>query len=181
MSQRRSGKFARAQTSRELAAASPSDSSFGKSSAHAQPGEVRGAAGVAATGQGTLISAIDEDRLAGLVRTIEGEIVPRLLMSFVVATQSGASLKTGVSVPESDDVAEFTRLLLERDRRAAGAFVQTAREGGTPLERIYIELLAPAARHLGDLSERDECDLKELTAGLNRLLSVLLDVSRIQH
>jgi hypothetical protein len=117
------------------------------------------------------------------VRTIEGEIVPRLLMSLVVATQTGGPLKAAAPAPASasGDVAELTRLLLEPDRYAAGAFVQTVRQGGTPLERIYIELLAPAARHLGGLCERDECDLKELAAGLSRLLSVLLGVSRIQH
>lgn len=120
----------------------------------------------------------DEARLAGLVRTLEGEIVPRLL-SLAVSAQAERSLKAAGPRTAPGDVAELARLLLEHDRGAAIAFIQMLREGGTPLERIYIEILAPTARLLGQLWEQEVCDFKELSTGLKRLLSVLREFSKI--
>jgi hypothetical protein len=121
----------------------------------------------------------DEARLAGLVRTLEGEIVPRLL-SLAVSAQTERSLKTAGARTAHGDVAELARLLLEHDRGAAMAFIQMLREGGTPLERIYIEILAPTARLLGELWEQEVCDFKELATGLQRLLSVLREFSKVR-
>lgn len=121
----------------------------------------------------------DEARLAGLVRTLEGEIVPRLL-SLTVSAQTERSLKTAGRTSAPGDVAELARLLLEHDRGAAIAFIQMLREGGTPLERIYIDILAPTARLLGELWEHEVCDFKELSAGLQRLLSVLREFSKVR-
>jgi hypothetical protein len=119
----------------------------------------------------------DETRLAGLVRTLEGEIVPRLLMSLVVSAQAERSPKTARPRTAPGDVAELARLLLKHDRSAAVAFIQMLRDGGTPLECIYVELLAPAARLLEVLWEEEACDFRELAAGFQRLLSVLREFS----
>lgn len=40
---------------------------------------------------------------------------------------------------------------------------------GLPLESLLVDLLAPAARHLGSLWEEDECDFLAVTTALGRL------------
>ena len=48
---------------------------------------------------------------------------------------------------------------------------------GLPIETLYLDLLAPTARHLGDLWEADVCDFTQVTIGLGRLQQVLHELS----
>jgi methanogenic corrinoid protein MtbC1 len=45
------------------------------------------------------------------------------------------------------------------------------------MEQLFLQLLAPAARHLGQLWERDVCDFTQVTVGLMRLQEVLRAMS----
>jgi MerR family transcriptional regulator, light-induced transcriptional regulator len=118
-----------------------------------------------------------EARMARLVRTIEGEIVPRMVLarrvsSVTVEVRSGQTKK-----PDEFDVAELVRLLLAHEAGVAAAYVATVRIRGATLESICLELLAPAARELGLLWEEDECDFMQVTVGLCRLHQVLRELS----
>jgi hypothetical protein len=116
----------------------------------------------------------EDARYARLVRTIEGEIVPRLLMSRPAPGSSSPSTEVA-------EVAELARLLLVHEGEIASQFVHMLRQHGAPVERICLELLAPAARQLGELWARDACDFAALTTGLTRLHAVLREVSAGQH
>jgi hypothetical protein len=105
------------------------------------------------------------------VRVIEGEIVPRLLMSRAAVASSAPSA----------DVAELARLLLVHEGEIASEFVHMLRQHGAQPERICLELLAPAARQLGELWAQDACDFAALTTGLSRLHAVLREVSAGRH
>jgi methanogenic corrinoid protein MtbC1 len=122
-------------------------------------------------------AAAEALRMARLVRTIEGEIVPRL----VLARRVSGSLET-VKAHEcrsldSADIKEFVRLLLAHDAGVASAYVEAVRQRGATHEIICLQLLAPAARELGLLWEQDECDFMQVTVGLCRLHQVLRDLS----
>jgi hypothetical protein len=108
-----------------------------------------------------------------LVRIIEAEIVPRLLVSFA---GSPASVDGPGAALEIDAVTEFARLLLEPEGSAAAAFVRKVYPVGTAGDRICLGLMAPAARRLGELWERDECNFEELIGGLSRIESMLQEV-----
>jgi hypothetical protein len=112
-----------------------------------------------------------QDRLARLIRTIEGEIVPRLLVSFA------DSLTAARHAPARDNVAMLARLLLMREDAGAAALARIIRPPGTPRDRAYLRLIVPLARRLNELWERDECDFGQLILGLNRLESVLREVN----
>ncbi len=122
-------------------------------------------------------SRMEPEQLAGLVRTIEGEIVPRLL----IALRSRCIPKSVPSaLPRSagpDDVSELVRLLIARGPVEAAAFVDSVRLRGTPLNRICLDLLAPAARQLGTMWEREQCTFGDLSYGLSGLHSLLKEVS----
>lgn len=107
--------------------------------------------------------------LAGLVRTIEAHIIPRLLL----AHRPPAARAGHADAPRLDDVVALASLAMAHEASAALSLVESLRARGTPLEAIYLELLAPAARHLGQLWEADLCSFTEVTLGLCRLQQVL--------
>jgi methanogenic corrinoid protein MtbC1 len=117
-----------------------------------------------------------EIKRARLVRTIESEIVPRLVLTRRVAAGAGVA-RAQASCPDSSDVKELVRLLMAHDASVASAYVDTVRQRGATLERVCLDLLAPAARQFGMLWEQDECDFMQVTVGLCRLHQLLRELS----
>jgi methanogenic corrinoid protein MtbC1 len=115
--------------------------------------------------------------MARLVRTIEGEIVPRLVLSRRAARPSPVEPAAALKAPDATDVKELVRLLLAHDAAVAFAYVEAVRHRGASLEIVCLELLAPAARELGLLWEEDECDFMQVTVGLCRLHQLLRELS----
>jgi hypothetical protein len=117
------------------------------------------------------------DRLAGV---IEGEIVPRLLLSLSASSRAALPRNSegGLDLSsDQDDVTELVRLLLAHDLVVACAFVDLVRSRGKRPECICVDLLAPAAHRLAEVWERDGCNFSELIAGLSRLKSLVREVS----
>jgi MerR family transcriptional regulator, light-induced transcriptional regulator len=117
-----------------------------------------------------------EARMARLVRTIEGEIVPRLVMARRVVRVT-VPVENAARGPDDVDVKELVRVLLAHDVSVASAYVETVRQRGASLEAVCLRLLAPAARELGLLWEEDECDFMQVTVGLCRLHHLLRELS----
>jgi MerR family transcriptional regulator, light-induced transcriptional regulator len=118
-----------------------------------------------------------EERMARLVRTIEGEIIPRLMLAHRAAVPN-------VTVPSLeggqlglDEVSELARLVLDRDAGVALDYVEGLIAQGVSLERLYLDLLAPTAQRLGELWEEDLCDFTDVTVGLCRLHQMLWELS----
>lgn len=119
-----------------------------------------------------------EARLARLVRTIEGEIVPRLVLARrTVSLPTAEAQAPKTKPPDEIDVKELVRILLVHDVAVASAYVETVRQRGAGLEAVCLSLLAPAARELGLLWEEDECDFMQVTVGLCRLHHLLRELS----
>lgn len=76
-----------------------------------------------------------------------------------------------------EDVVEFSRLILKRDTADAFAFMEQMRDRGASEEALYLDLLAPTARRLGDLWVADLCDFTEVTIGLGRLQHAMHELS----
>ena len=112
-------------------------------------------------------------RMAKLVRTIEGDIVPRLVLARRPNPLPRSAAAGPQRFPTDLDIKELVRLLLAHDAPVASAYVEAIRQGGVCLESICLELLAPAARELGVLWQEDECDFMQVTVGLCRLHQVL--------
>lgn len=119
----------------------------------------------------------DRARPTRLVSTIEGEIVPRLLMLRRSTVVAGTSTGWAAKATDPADVDELARLLIEHGPEMACAFVEAIHEQGVPYERICLQLLAPTARRLAERWEN--CDLRypDLTLGLDALHAVVLEVS----
>jgi len=117
------------------------------------------------------------DRAASLLRTIETQIIPRLLMAHchdeVPAPDAGRPLpRVG-----PDEVALLTDIVLGRAPGSAAAYLRSRRGEGLDIESLYLELLAPTAQRLGALWEADLCDFTEVTVGLWRLQQLVNEYS----
>ena len=123
------------------------------------------------------MARLSHGMLMKLNRTIEGEIVPRLMMAFDSGNQALAEQRSA-NEPIVTDIEEFVRLLLTHDAYVAGRYVAEVRARGAALPAIYLDLLAPAARRLGEMWEEDECSFTDVTLGLCRMHQVLIEFSR---
>lgn len=122
-----------------------------------------------------------DDNSRWLARTIEAEIIPRLMLAHCSVRQPLVQQKPAQTPPGSSEVEEFARIALDLDPSAVAAYVETLRTEGVPLDVIYMELLAPAARRLGVLWEADLCDFTQVTLGLWRIQQVMYDLSPAFH
>jgi methanogenic corrinoid protein MtbC1 len=108
-----------------------------------------------------------------LLSLVEAEIIPRLML----AHGDSRHPADGASVISRNEVIAFTQALLSQDIATATDIVDEFRHIGTPMEKIYLELLAASARYLGELWESDERTFTEVTLCTWRIQSMLYDLS----
>lgn len=117
------------------------------------------------------------ESMGRLLRTIEGEIIPRLVLA-LQSTPAAATLEGAArSATGEDDVTEFARLVALHDISVASAYLSALLHRGVALETIYLDLLAPAARLLGEWWKQDLRDFTEVTSGLCRMHQLLHEFS----
>ena len=105
-----------------------------------------------------------------LSRIIEGEILPRLMLAHREAVEP-----TRLRVerrPSPHQIATFSALLLDPAADDVTEHVLALLDEGLSLDSLLLDLLAPAARHLGELWEEDECDFMDVTVAIGRLHAV---------
>lgn len=110
--------------------------------------------------------------VAGLVKMVESEIIPRLMLAHRNAgakvTTNGGARSLGEETTEA-----FARMVVSRDSESLVGFVGNLLQAGVSLDSIYMELLVPAARRLGDYWEEDSVSFTDVTVGLGRLQQVM--------
>ncbi len=106
-----------------------------------------------------------------LARVIEGEVIPRLLM----AHRNGVAIENIPVVDRNLDVVppgyadRFAAETLREEVVTLLVRVEALMARGVSIETVYLHLLAPAARQLGEWWEQDACDFVDVTMGLWRL------------
>ena len=111
-----------------------------------------------------------------LARAVEAEVVPRLVLAHQ-ACADGVPAGPDGPVPGPEDVVALVALALTSDVPTTVAFIDTLRARGVAMERLYLELLAPAARRIGQLWVEDLCSFADVTLALGRLQLVLRELS----
>lgn len=138
---------------------------------------------LAAPGRGWLGSAIGptpEERLARLVRTIEADIIPRLVRAHQPPPVDRAATARTLTVRDlapALDAAAFSALVLAADDGVLFGRVDGLVEQGCSIESLYLDLLGPTARHLGELWAGDLCNFADVTIATGRLQQVLRRLS----
>ena len=106
---------------------------------------------------------------------IQEQIIPRLLLAH---SHSGPRLPAeGQQVVSAEDVANFASLPLELEADELLTVVEGFLARGIAVESIFVDLLAPSARKLGQYWEEDGCDFLDVTMGLWRLQEVMREVA----
>jgi MerR family transcriptional regulator, light-induced transcriptional regulator len=126
------------------------------------------------------VAAVDgsDDRLERLVRTIEGEIIPRLVMAHKPIPVNGVGHHKNGGRPSAPDITELTTLVLNHDFAVGWQFICRTIESGVSQESVFLDLLAPTAKRLGELWVEDLCTFTDVTIGLGRLQQILRQLSR---
>lgn len=149
----------------------PSDS---PDNMHAWEGE---AAGSPPPGLFDASSLSREARASCLARTLEHEIIPRLVEAHRVGAAQAASNDALSGSIAQHDVERFTESLVRGDEPALMATLSALRERGLSVEQLLIDLLGPAARHLGHMWCEDLCYFTDVTIGLGRLQRMMRELS----
>lgn len=126
-----------------------------------------------ASSAGALTEAASDTRLRTLV---EAEIIPRLMLAHRDPRQDTHSPSV-----RPDDVAAFSHALLSQNITEATELIGELGERGVSMEAVYLQLLAPAARYLGELWESDQCNFSEVTLCLWRMQTLMYDLSAAFH
>ncbi|MEM7081578.1 MAG: cobalamin B12-binding domain-containing protein [Pseudomonadota bacterium] len=112
--------------------------------------------------------------MAQLSQTIEGEIIPRLLVMFDDSRASTDVVDDSWDNARlTGEVDAFVELILNNTIDVATRYITTLVDDGARLRDIYLALLAPAARRLGVMWEDDDCDFTQVTVGVARMHQIL--------
>lgn len=111
----------------------------------------------------------------GFAALVEREIIPRLVVAHSDEQLAADAFKSPAITAE--EVAEFAPLALDRDASALLDHVDRFLDRGVSVETIYVDLLAPAARHLGTMWENDTTDFIAVTMALWRLQEIVRELS----
>lgn len=124
------------------------------------------------------------DRVSKLMRAIEKDVIPRLVSARAKKAAPGRPA-LGISAIDTARVALFARVLIGHEPGIdPSAFVAEVRATGTAVQTIYLDLLAPAARHVGALWDDDQCTFCDVTIALGTLHRIMLSLSddfRVEH
>jgi methanogenic corrinoid protein MtbC1 len=118
--------------------------------------------------------AAARDRLGRLARAIEHEVIPKLVQLHRAPVLESPSFVHG---PDAAGIDDFVARVLSGSEEGVAEAVDGWRARGLSVERIYLELLTPAARRLGQMWEDDTADFAMVTVGLGRLQRLLRELS----
>lgn len=108
-------------------------------------------------------------------RAMHEELLPQLVAQ---SRRGGATPGAGTRAILNADVARFVRDALSHDEGRLGARVVEFLDAGVPVDRLCLDLFAPAAAQLGELWEHDETDFVEVTLAVGRIQRVVRDLAR---
>ncbi|MGC4394601.1 cobalamin B12-binding domain-containing protein [Hydrogenophaga sp. T2] len=116
--------------------------------------------------------AIGQGHASVLSQTLNRSIIPRLIEAH--RPHPSAPPAEALSEPA---ITAFARLLLAPDPAPAFEHIEVQRRRGLSIESLYLDLVTPAARLLGEWWEVDECSFTDVTLGAGRLQHLLRDHS----
>ncbi|MBS0558536.1 MAG: cobalamin B12-binding domain-containing protein [Proteobacteria bacterium] len=76
-------------------------------------------------------------------------------------------------VPTADQVDSLARLTLGQDDAACQRYVEALRLNGVGIDAVYLQLITPAARLLGQMWADDLCTFIDVTIGIARLQQIV--------
>jgi len=116
-------------------------------------------------------SATDDECRRSMRTVLESQIIPRLVQAHRTGEQRAANDTT--SRPLGDEIAAFAGFCARGERQKAALLIERLRAEGLDQEGVFIELITPAARYLGEQWEDDRLGFAEVTVGLVLMQEVI--------
>jgi MerR family transcriptional regulator, light-induced transcriptional regulator len=111
-----------------------------------------------------------ESHLQEFASVIENIIVPRLLMSHV---NSNTELVKAKASLRNVAVSDFINLTTQDDPSSAIEYVRHLMANGVSFQEVLLDLMAPAARVLGERWDQDKASFVEVALGVARMHRIL--------
>ena len=109
-----------------------------------------------------LSKKLPEDLVASLAR----EVILRVASRTVAAGSAARPVS-------QEALRTFSTALASDDPKSAAQIIAAERQAGRPAEDIYVHLLAPAARQLGDMWNSDHITFAQVTVGSGRIFAIM--------
>jgi len=123
-------------------------------------------------------SPLENNNQNHLLPLVEVEIIPRLMQAH---SQRESKNANEAKLLPADEVVAFTQAILLQDSSVANEQIAKLRSHGLTVDAVYLYLLSPAARYLGELWESDACSFTEVTLGMWRIQQLMYDLSPVFH
>ncbi len=115
---------------------------------------------------------------AGFVALVESEIIPRLMVAHGRdGDEHIAAVPQHNPTINYHEAKNFAPLAITLDASALLDHVDVFVQRGVTIDTIFVDLLAPAARHLGEMWDEDSADFVTVTMALWRLQEVVRELS----
>ena len=111
--------------------------------------------------------------ISDLRRTIETEILPRLMLVHTDHASLPAETGRRADQFETDSINHFVTVMIDQSATSGREMIDHYVRNGIAMESIYLDLLAPAAERMGELWEEDIRSFTDVTVGLCRLHEVI--------
>ena len=104
-----------------------------------------------------------------LARAINRDVLPRM----VLAHRGQVAVSSLVARATAHEVEQLAEIAMARGAPEALSFVEQKRADGMAVDAVYLDLMAPAARLLGQLWDDDRVDFGQVTIATSRLRHVM--------
>ncbi len=105
-----------------------------------------------------------------LLSVIESQIIPRLLDAHPSVKALDLEHAQGDLIAASEqDMLDFAQACLATDSQAVFNHLDVLRDKGLGTQTVFLDVITPAARYLGDLWEQDKMDFTVVAQGLLRM------------
>jgi MerR family transcriptional regulator, light-induced transcriptional regulator len=121
-------------------------------------------------GDTPLVEPTTPEARSDLLTTIQEEIIPRLMLAHCADPVRPPPVCADARLPPTpEEVVAFAQLAVDEELASSLAFVEKVCADGLSLEVVLLELIAPAARVLGEQWLDDTRSFTEVTVGLGTL------------
>ncbi|MCB1739814.1 MAG: cobalamin B12-binding domain-containing protein, partial [Gammaproteobacteria bacterium] len=123
--------------------------------------------------QQQLLNTIERTIIPGLLRKHADRVSPTVSSTVAPSTVAPPSSTTDAMPLESHTVEALVQYVLLHQSEAGLGFVLELERRGTAIGELFMGLLAPCARRLGEMWVADECSFADVTLGMCRLHQIL--------
>ncbi|OYU77508.1 MAG: hypothetical protein CFE32_05460 [Alphaproteobacteria bacterium PA3] len=107
-----------------------------------------------------------------LAQMVEGDIIPRLMLAHKTHREQNTGQITSKPLG-TNAIVDLAHILLTHEVDDVELILHAYLKSGLRLDEVYVDLLAPAARHLGVMWEDDTATFSDVTIGLGRMQTLL--------